>query len=302
MQDSRNHDSTGAAWGRLGRVGVWSTELRFGDPGQVAEAAAELEELGYGAIWIPGGHGGDLFGAVETLLNATRHLTVATGILNIWKHTPAETAAWWRSIGPALQARTMLGLGVSHAMVIGEAYAKPLQAMKDYLDGLDAEGVPTAARCLAALGPRMLDLSRDRSAGAHPYLATARHTAEARQRLGPGALLAPEQGVILESDPGKARQKAREQLATYARLPNYADNWRRLGFSEDDVSGLSDRLVDGLFAWGGPEQIARGLSAHLEAGADHVCLQVISGPAGTGDLGAVRQVWRDLAPSAIPTA
>ena len=279
----------------IGRLGIWSIELRFGDPGQTAEAAAEVEELGYGAIWIPGGRGGDVFGPLGHLMRSTRRTSVATGILNLWMHTPAEVGAWWRSLTAAEQDRVMLGIGVGHAPVIGEAWKEPLRVMSEYLDGLDAEGLPAGRRCLAALGPKMLDLARDRSAGAHPYLITPEHTAEARARLGAAAWLAPEQGVILDADPVSARQKARVHLDTYVRLPNYQRSWKRMGFTDEDVATLSDRLVDGVFAWGTAEQVARRVAAHFDAGADHVCIQVVVGQAGSGELGTLRQAWREIA-------
>jgi probable F420-dependent oxidoreductase len=193
----------------------------------------------------------------------------------------------------------MLGLGVGHALAIGEAWRRPLTRMAGYLDGLDAEGVPAESRCIAALGPKMLDLSRDRSAGAHPYLVTPEHTAIARDRLGPDAWLAPEQGVVLDSNPASARQTAREQLASYARLENYRNSWKRLGFGEDDIETLSDRLIDALFVWGPPETVAERLAAHLQAGADHVCLQAILGPIGTSDPVRSRAIWRELAPARL---
>jgi probable F420-dependent oxidoreductase len=277
----------------LGRVGIWSTELRFGDPGQAQEAAAELEELGYGALWFPGGVGGDVFGDFERLLRATRRVTIATGIINIWKHEPAEIGDWWAGLPAADQARSLLGLGVSHGPLIGEAWGKPLEAMGRYLDGLDAAGVPAERRCLAALGPKMLDLSRDRSAGAHPYLVTVQHTAQARERLGPDALLAPEVGVILETDAAQARDKARGALTNYLRLPNYVNSWRRQGFTDEDLHG-SDRLIDALFGWGTVEQIAARVREHLAAGADHVCLQVIEGAPGQ-QMRFPRDAWRELA-------
>lgn len=277
----------------LGPIGIWSLELRFGDRGEAHAAAAELDELGYGALWIPGGIGGDVFGDVAGLLTATRRATIATGILNIWKHEPAEAGAWWASRPATDHERTLLGLGVSHGPIIGESYGKPLEVMGRYLDGLDAAGVPKARRCLAALGPKMLDLSRERSAGAHPYLVPPEHTAQARERLGPDALLAPEVGVILETDPDKAREIARHGLANYLRLPNYLNSWRRLGFSEEDIKG-SDRLVDALFAWGDLDKVAARVRQHLDAGADHVCLQVVSAPSA-GGIAFPRRAWRELA-------
>lgn len=278
----------------LGRVGVWSLELRFGDRGEALESAAELDELGYGALWVPGGIGGDILGDLAQLLSATRRTCVASGILNIWKHEPADVGAWWRGLSEADHARLMIGLGVSHGPVIGEAYAKPLEAMTRYVDGLDAAGLPAERRCLAALGPKMLALAAARSAGAHPYLVTPEHTAEARERMGPTALLAPEQGVIVETDPGRAREIARTALTTYLRLPNYRNSWKRLGFTDEEIDGQTDRFLDTVFAWGTPEQIERRVGEHLAAGADHVCIQVLHAREG-GGMSFPRQAWRELA-------
>lgn len=285
--------TTAPAERRVGSIGIWSLELRFGDQVEAADAAAELDELGYSALWIPGGIGGDVTGDIDRLLNATSRLTVATGILNIWKHTPAEIAAWWKELPEAKRLRVILGLGVSHAHVVGDVYRKPLSMMREYLDTLDELGLPTEARCLAALGPKMLELSRDRSAGVHPYLVTPVHTAIAREALGPDKLVAPEQGVILESDPERARELARAALAHYQPYPNYQNNWRRLGFSDEEITSLSDRLVDALFAWGDVERIAGRVNEHFAAGADHVCLQAITG-AGL-NIESARAVWRELA-------
>jgi probable F420-dependent oxidoreductase len=278
---------------RLGRVGVWSLELRFGDHAQAAEAAAELDELGFGALWFPGGVGGDVTGDFDRILGATKRATIATGILNVWKHDPADVASWWKALPGDKQARVLLGLGVSHAPLIGAAYRQPMAVMRNFLDRLQKEGVAADSLCLAALGPKMLELARDRTAGAHPYLVTPEHSARARQILGPSKLLAPEQGVVLESDPERARGLARGALSMYLQMPNYTNNWRRLGFSDDDIKNVSDKLVDGLFAWGGIDKIKERVDAHIAAGADHVCLQVITG-AGT-DLAAARPVWRKLA-------
>ena len=282
---------------RLGRIGLWSMELRFGDASEAAEAAAELDELGFGSLWMPGGVGGDLLGDVDRLLAATKRVVIGTGILNIWKHEAADVAAWWQALPEDRQSRVLLGLGVSHEALIGEAYAKPLAAMRGYLDQLAEHGVPAQALCLAALGPKMLELAAERTAGCHPYLITPEHTAQARAIMGPSALLAPEQGVVLESDPVRARELARAAIEHYRRLPNYTNNWMRLGFSEDEISGASDRLVDALFAWGGMERIAERVDAHIAAGADHVCLQVITG-AGVS-VAAARTGWRELAAALI---
>ncbi len=278
---------------RLGRIGIWSLELRFGDSGQAIAAASELDALGFGAIWIPGGVGGDVLGSVGRLAAATRKTVIATGILNIWKHQAAEIGDWWQAQTAATQARVLLGLGVSHGPVIGEAYARPLAAMRGFLDQLAEQHVPGEALCLAALGPKMLELAGARTAGVHPYLVSPAHTAKAREILGAGKLVAPEQGVVLESDPERAREMGRQVLEHYRRLPNYVNNWLRLGFSETDVADLSARLVDTIIAWGTVEQIKARVEEHLAAGADHVCLQAITG-AGS-DISKALPVWRELA-------
>jgi probable F420-dependent oxidoreductase len=260
----------------LGKIGIWAMELRFGDPAATAAAAAELDALGYGAIWMPGGIDDKVLGDVDRLLDATKKAVIGTGIINVWKQPAADVGAWWATQSAERRERTMLGFGISHGPLIGESYGKPIENMAAYLDGLDAAGMGPERRCLAALGPKMLDLSRERTAGAHPYLVTAEHTKQARARLGADALLAPEVGVVLETDPAKAREMARQAVSFYLTLPNYVNNWRRLGYSEEDVKG-SDRLIDDLFQWGEPAKIADGIRAHLDAGADHVCMQVIRG-------------------------
>jgi probable F420-dependent oxidoreductase len=276
-------------------TGIWSGELRYGDPAEGAEAAAELESWGYTALWVPDA-GGDLFGALDRLLGATTSVTIATGVLNIWHQTAEATGTWWSAQPPAVRDRTMLGLGVSHGPLIGERWGRPLAAMRTFLDGLDAGNVPVPAerRCLAALGPKMLELARDRTAGAHPYLVTPEHTALAREALGPDALVAPEQGVVLETDPDVARAVARHALDHYTTLPNYVNNWKRLGFTDDDVTSLSDRLVDALVAWGDADAIAARVAEHRSAGADHVCLQALQARQIPGAPTA-RTTWKALA-------
>lgn len=276
---------------RFGRIGVWAMELRFGDPGEITDMAAELDALGYGALWLPGGMGGALLADVDRVLAATRSATVATGILNIWMHEAKEVAKWWHGLADGDQQRFLLGLGVSHGSTVGQTYQKPLSAMRAYLDSLSAEGLPNEAMCLAALGPKMLELARDRTAGAHPYLVTPEHTRQARIALGEGPLLAPEQGVVLASDVEQAREIARPYVKGYGQLENYANSWRRLGFSEEDIASTSDRLVDALFACGPEEVIAERVNAHFAAGADHVCLQVVGANPGKPDSAALR---RDL--------
>ncbi len=281
---------------RMHGTGVWSHELRYGDPVMVAELAAELEELGFSALWIPD-VGGDLFPALDLLLASTRSAVVATGILNLWMHTPAETGAWWGSRSEADHERLLLGIGISHAPLIdarpGMSWEKPLATTRVYLEGLERAGIPKAHRCVAALGPKMLELDRERSAGAHPYLVTPDHTRIAREALGHDALLAVEQGIVFDTDAERARRAARAALAVYATLPNYTNNWKRLGYTDDDVADLSDRLVDALIVWGDVDTLAARVQAHVDAGADHVCVQLIGTPGDPID----RAVWTQLAPA-----
>jgi probable F420-dependent oxidoreductase len=283
----------------LGRVGVWSGEIRFAPPEDSLAGLQELEALGWSAAWVPGGLDDRVLADIDRMLSATQKITLATGILNIWKYAPADVAAWWAGQTPERRARLMIGVGVSHAPAIGEAYRKPLETMRDYLVRLLDGGMARERLCVAALGPKMLELSAELTAGAHPYLVTPEHTAGARKLIGPDALLAPEQGVVLESDPARARELARQALSIYLQLPNYVNSWRRLGFSAEDVSGGgSDRLVDALFAWGDATAIRDRVQAHFDAGADHVCIQVVSGPMGSS-IGTTREVWRKLAPALL---
>ncbi|MFI5721298.1 LLM class F420-dependent oxidoreductase [Streptomyces cyaneofuscatus] len=280
----------------FGRVGIWSGALhgsRTDDTGRkaIAEAVAELEELGYGTLWIGGSPSPDDAAAV---VDATRTVTVATGILNIWSHTAEEVAARIATVEEAARGRFVLGLGVSHGPLVPQ-YAKPYSAMVAYLDALDAANpsVEPGERVLAALGPKMLKLAADRALGAHPYLVTTEHTAEAREALGPDALLAPELTVVLD-DPDRARTTARNMLEMYLQLPNYTANLLRLGFAESDFEGGgSVRLLDALFALGDAEHVKSRTRAYLDAGADHVALQVLT--ADEGGAGLPRAQWRELA-------
>ncbi|MEU8470945.1 LLM class F420-dependent oxidoreductase [Streptomyces sp. NPDC029006] len=276
----------------LGRYGVWSGELRSEDPdrrGELNEAAAELEELGYGAVWLGGNSTVD---HAAPLIGATRRITVGTSIQSVWQQDSATTAAGFAEIETAHPGRFVLGLGVSHGPLV-KNYQRPYAAMTGYLDELDTAGVPAGRRVLAALGPRILALSGDRAAGAIPYLVTPEHTARAREILGEGPLLAPEFKVVLETAPTRARETARAYLARYLELPNYTDNFLRLGFTEADVTGGgSDRLIDAVFAWGDETRIRERVTAFHEAGADHVALQVVTdGTDGT----LPREEWRRLA-------
>jgi probable F420-dependent oxidoreductase len=290
----------------LAGVGIWSTELRrHADAGAVADAAAELEQLGYTMLWLPGGDPDTLFNRVSEVLAATSRVTVATGILNIWQHDPQAVAAERAQLYDAYGGRFLLGLGVSHAPLVDRdepgRYKRPLSAMEAFLDSLDAAAPPVLPedRVLAALGPKMLRLAAERSLGAHPYLVTPEHTRGARQILGPERLLAPEQGVLLETDPARARAAARSALEMYLRLPNYTNNMRRLGFGDADFEGGgSDRLVDALVAWGDAEDVEERVRQHRQVGADHVCVQVL--PSG-GD-GLPRAAWRELAHVLVPAA
>jgi probable F420-dependent oxidoreductase len=283
----------------IGPTGIWSAQLRYGDPGEITESAAELEELGFSALWVPGGIGGELLSDCARLLAATARAVVATGILNIWMHDPGDVAADHHRLTSDYPGRFLLGLGVSHGPLLerlDRRYERPLEAMRVYLDRLDeaAPPVPAGERVLAALGPRMLAMARDRTAGAHPYLVTPDHTATARQVLGPGPLLAPEQKVVLEQDATRARALARAHLEVYLSLPNYTNNLRRSGFSDADIAnGGSDRLVDAIVAWGEPEVAAERVRQHLDAGADHVCIQVLTDDRRSPP----RDQWRRLAPA-----
>jgi probable F420-dependent oxidoreductase len=283
----------------LSGTGIWSAELRrHGDEAEVADAAAELDELGYSALWIPGGEAASAFNALSALLRATTSAAVASGIVSVWEHDPERVAAERAQLDDAYEGRFLLGLGVSHARVVDRnepgRYGRPLTAMRDYLESLDvaAPPVPPQDRVLAALGPKMLELARDRARGAHPYLVTVDHTRRSREILGAGPLLAPEQGVVFETDPARAREIARGRIEMYMSLPNYTNNLRRLGFADADFEGGgSDRLIDGLIAWGDEQAIRDHVDAHREAGADHVCIQVL-----TADRDSLpRAEWRALA-------
>ncbi|MEB3020898.1 LLM class F420-dependent oxidoreductase [[Mycobacterium] crassicus] len=277
-------------------VGIWSAPLRYGDQGEAADAAAELEELGYSALWIPD-VGGPVFDAVDNLLAATRSAVIATGILNLWMHTPADVAASYASLTAAHGDRFLLGIGVSHAPLIDAGdpgrYRRPLRAMSGFLDGLDSADapVPVGSRVLAALGPKMLQLAADRSRGAHPYLTTPEHTRYAREQLGAGPLLLPEQTAILCAGREEAREIGTGWLSSYLALPNYANNLLRSGFSEDDIAGVSDRLFDAIIAWGTPQDVIDRIDAHRAAGADHVCVQLLD----ADPRAFPREQWRELA-------
>ncbi|OBF25665.1 LLM class F420-dependent oxidoreductase [Mycobacterium sp. ACS1612] len=283
---------------QLAGVGVWSGQLEYGDPGEVADAAAELEELGYTALWVPD-IGGPVREAVEHLLASTTQAVIATGILNLWLHEASDVAAWYSSVTESHGERMLLGIGCSHAPLIDSTepgrYRKPLAATRAFLDAIDASAtpVPISNRVLAALGPKMLKLSAQRAGGAHPYLVTPDHTRAAREVLGDGPLLLPEQTVLLTESRDDARAVGTDWLRAYLALPNYANNLLRSGFTQDDIDSVSDRLFDAIIAWGDEEAIAKRVDEHRQAGADHVCIQAL-----TADRREFpREQWRRLAPA-----
>jgi probable F420-dependent oxidoreductase len=285
---------------QLGSIGVWSGVFRQERP-EVVKAAAEIEDLGYGAIWMPGGQHAGLAEHLQNLLKATRRAVVATGIVSIWTHPAAETAAMHHALEGAYPDRFLLGIGISHQRSVegaGIAYEKPLGKLREYLDELDAapDPVPVDERILASLGPQSLKLARDRSLGTHPYFMPVEHTRISRQAVGAGKLVAPEQMVVLETNPDRARAIARASADRYLHAPNYVNNLLRLGFTEDDIAnGGSERLIDAVICWGEPAKIAERVAAHHAAGADHVCIQVLTET--HGDLDAAMAGWRQLAPA-----
>ncbi|HUH70822.1 MAG TPA: LLM class F420-dependent oxidoreductase [Mycobacterium sp.] len=255
----------------LGRFGVWLPTRSI-----TPDLAAKIESLGYGAVWIGGSPDAEL-AWVDPVLAQTSSLQLATGIVNIWSAPAPAVAESFARIEGAHPGRFLLGVGVGHREHT-EEYVKPFDALVSYLDALDAAMVPTSRRVLAALGPRVLRLAAERSAGAHPYLTTPEHTAKARELVGKSVFLAPEHKVALTTDANQARAIGRETADRYLGLSNYVNNWLRLGFTQDDVRKPgSDRLIDAVVAYGTPEAIAHRLKEHCEAGADHVAIQVLGG-------------------------
>lgn len=257
------------AFENLGSIGIWARHSAV-----TPELARALERLGYSALWLGDSPGAGL-DVVEPLLAATERLLVGTSIVNVWTADAQSVAASFHRLEANYPARFLLGIGAGHRENNAD-YRKPYTAVVDYLDELDRGGVPVRRRALAALGPRMLELSRSRSAGALPYLVTPSHTRVARKHLGPDALLVAEQKVVLDDDPERARAVGRARVGPYLRLSNYVTNLRRIGFSAEDVAFPgSDRLVDALAAHGDLTAVAAAVQAHLTAGADHVAVQVL---------------------------
>jgi probable F420-dependent oxidoreductase len=267
----------------LGRIGVWRSKAHG------AGDLKQLEALGYGAFWIGGSPSVE---QCRPFLEATSSIVVASGILNVWQHEPADVAAARAAVAAEFPDRFLLGIGIGHPEATSE-YRKPLSTMRAFFDGLDAaeEAVPGDARCAAALGPKMLDLARERSLGAHSYFVPVEHTRIARERLGPDALLAPEVAFVLEEDAETARRIAREYAAYYLASSNYTNNLLRLGWSDGDiVDGGSDALIDALIPHGSAGEVAAAVSAHFEAGADHVCVQALGAAPGEGYVALAREL------------
>ncbi len=291
----------------VGSVGIWTGQLDLQPAARAREVAAELDQLGYGALWVPEAVGREAISHAAVLLDATERLVVATGVANIYNRTPAAAAYGQRLLADDSGGRFLLGLGVSHGPMVegllGQSWDKPFTRMVGYLDALDdaftvspapAEDPP---RVLAALGPRMLDLAASRAWGALTYFVPVEHTSVAREHLGDGPMLMVEQAAVLSTDAGVARAAARKHMQMYLTLPNYVNNLRRLGWDDDAFAdGGSDALVDALVAWGNGEAIAARVAEHRAAGADHVCVQVLDEDAAALPL----EQWRKLAPALVP--
>ncbi|HUP85422.1 MAG TPA: LLM class F420-dependent oxidoreductase [Acidimicrobiales bacterium] len=288
----------------LAPVGIWTGALDVVPASQSRELASELEELGYGAVWLPEVAGRDVFVHMALILASTSRLVAATGIANIWARDAVTMTGAAKGLAEAFPERALIGLGVSHQNLVeglrGHHYDKPLAAMRTYLEKMDAS--PYIAmrpktpmrRVLAALGPKMLELAAEKTDGAHPYFVPPEHTAIARSTMGEVGLLCPEQAVLLETDPVRAREIGRKHTQVYVAQPNYVNNLRRLGFGDEDIAnGGSDRLVDAIVAWGSVDDIVARVQAHFDAGADHVSVQALSD--------TMREVpsaqWRELAPA-----
>jgi probable F420-dependent oxidoreductase len=288
-----------------GEVGLWSSDLNSLPAPRAREAVAEIEELGYAALWFGEALGREAFTNASMFLCATSRLVVATGIANIFVRDAWATNAAAKTLAGAYPHRFVLGLGVSHRPLVemrGHDYRSPLSTMRAYLkDMREAQFVAAPPEndppwLLAALGPKMLELSRNLADGAHPYLVTPQHTAEAREILGDGPLLAVEQAVAPTTDRKEALRLARSHLSRYLQLPNYRNSWLRQGFQEEDLSGDgSEQLAEGLVAWGSESDIRERVIEHLSAGADQVCVQVVT----DGPVDGLRERWRSLAPALL---
>ena len=284
----------------LGRIGLWAADFDLQPMAKAQEAIAQVEEMGYGAVWVPEAVIREPFASTALLLSATKKMVLATGIASLHARTAQTMQAGWKTLTEAFPDRFLLGIGVSHAPMVQGVhkgnYDKPYSTMVEYLDAMDNgiffAAAPTTApqRVLAALGPKMLKLAAERGAGAHPYFTPVEHTAFARETMGANALLAPELAVVLETDATKAREIARKYMTTYTRLPNYTNNLKRFGFTEEEITHQEDRLVDAIVAWGSIDSVTAAVKGHLDAGADHVCIQVLTDKPGTLPM----REWQEL--------
>lgn len=291
----------------FGPVGIWTGQLDYRPAEEVRAAVRELDELGYGAVWTGEAVGREVLTAAGLLLAASSRITVATGIAQVHARNALTATAGQYALAEAYPGRFVLGLGISHAPLVeirGLRYDKPLSLMRAYLEEMDRAAqvyravrpAGTPPRVLAALGPKMVELARERADGAHTYFVPPEHTADARAGLGPGKLLAPEQAFVGERDASTAREIARRHTASYLRLPNYTNNLRRYGFGDEDFAGGgSDRLVDALVVRGDADALVKRIAEHREAGADHVCVQVLD----PDRRGLPRRQWRELAPALL---
>lgn len=286
----------------IGRVGIWTFLLDEHPTSRVRELAQEIEEMGWPTLWRPESRGRDALISSSVLLDATSRLKVATGIAQIYLRHPMNMAAAQKTLFEAHEGRFLLGLGVSHQYSVEGLlhldYATPYSDMADYLQAMaevpynSVEPSTRPPTVLAALGPRMLKLSAEATDGAHPYFTPPEHTAFARDILGDGPLLAPEQMVVIDDDTERARTVARTTMARYLKLPNYTNNLLRFGFTRTDIDDMTERLVDAIVACGGIDTAVNRVQEHLDAGADHVCVQVL---AADNDLNVTIRHWRDLA-------
>jgi probable F420-dependent oxidoreductase len=285
----------------LGKVGLWTAELDLQPMARAQETIVQLEAMGFGTVWVPEAVLREPFASTALLLSATKNLVLATGIASLHARTAQTMQAGWKTITEAFPDRFLLGIGVSHAPMVSGVhkgtYDKPYSTMVQYLDAMDAgiyfSPAPSRPpqRVLAALGPKMLKLAAERGAGAHPYFVPVEHTAFAREAMGADALLAPEQAVVFETDPTKARAIARQHMNTYTRLPNYVNNLLRFGFGADEIANQEDRVVDAIVAWGSTDTILARIKDHFAAGANHVCVQVLGETPGVLPM----REWQELA-------
>lgn len=284
----------------IGPIGLWHGGFDAFAASEVRDAVAELDEMGWPCLWIPETVARDPFVAASVMLDATTNLKIATGIASIWARDAMTTANVAKTLNEAHQGRFLLGLGVSHHTITEwvrkHDYSKPLTKMREYLERMDAsmfkgvEPPEPPTRVIAALGPKMLELGGEMADGVHPYFVPVEHTVAAREAVGPDKIVATEQMVVLDTDASSARETAREHMKVYCGLPNYANNLMRLGYTEDEITNMDDRLVDAIVAWGTVDDIVTRVRAHQDAGASHVCIQVLR-----PDRDQPTAEWRELA-------